>query len=136
MKKILLLLLFATAPVFAQNTTFNPIGKWQATEKNEAITITFDKEGYVAIQRGDEVIGGKSFEMEGVKGSMVYKFDPDGVKGHLDMIMTVLDTQESHTLMALYKIVSTDEIVIAIDGAERPENFDSKDALTFKRVKL
>jgi len=135
MKKILLLLLFATAPVFAQNATFNPIGKWQATEKNETITITFDKDGYVAIQRGDEVVGGKSFEMEGVKGSMVYKFDPDGVKGHLDMILMV-DTQEPRTLMAIYKILGPDEIVIAVDGAERPENFDSKDALTFKRVKL
>ncbi|MES2486762.1 MAG: hypothetical protein V4581_12555 [Bacteroidota bacterium] len=135
MKKILLLLLLAAAPVFAQNTTFNPIGKWQATDKGEAISITFDKEGYVTMQRGTEVIGGKSFDMEGVKGSMTYKFDPEGVKGHLDMIMMVLDTQESRTLMALYKVVSPDEIVIAIDGIERPENFDSKDALTFKRVK-
>jgi len=134
MKEILLLLLLAVAPAFAQTETFNPIGKWAGIDEGETVFITFDAEGYVIMQKGDEVIGGKSFEMEDVKGSMTYTFDPNGNKYYLDMIITVEGTDESRLLLALYKVVNPNEIIIALEGFERPSSFNADNSLTFKRV--
>lgn len=132
MKKILLLFLLAAVPVFAQKD-FNAIGKWQGTDDDgSTIYMVFDAEGYITLQKGDEVIGGKHFEMEGMEGQMTFKF----IEGtnQVDFIMKEFSSGQESTLMGIYKVNNKDEFILAMNNIERPENFE-EDALTFKRVK-
>jgi hypothetical protein len=136
MKKLLLLFLLAAMPVCAQTATFNPIGKWQATDDDgQVIVMTFDKEGYITMQRGNEVIGGKSFEMEGIKASMKYTFNAGGIANHVDFTITETATNEEHTLMGIYKVIGPDEIAFNMDNMERPADAGGEGSITFKKVK-
>ncbi|KOS06141.1 hypothetical protein AM493_08930 [Flavobacterium akiainvivens] len=132
MKHVIMLFLLATMPVLAQKD-FKSVGKWQGTDDDGgAVYITFDAEGYVTMQKGDEIVGGKHFEMEGIEGQMTYKFI-DGTN-QLDFIMKELSSGQENTLMGIYKVNNPDEIVLAMNNLERPEDF-TVDPIVFKRVK-
>jgi uncharacterized protein (TIGR03067 family) len=133
MKKILLMFLLAAAPVFAQ-AGFDPIGKWEATDTDGIeIRITFDAENYVTMQKGDEVIGGRHFTLEGLEAEMTYKFKPG--TNHVDFIMKDLESGKEFLLQGIYKF-EDNQLVLAMDNSQRPDDFDSENTMTFTRVKL
>lgn len=138
MKKILALLLiatllpsFTTAPVKA----FDIVGKWQGNDAGQTFTMIFDKEGYVTLQKGDEVMGGKEFTLNGEKGAMTYKTDFTKEPDELDLIVTRLTTKQQKILKCIFKVVNDNEMKIFLNFTDvRPTDFNSPQAITFKRI--
>jgi len=112
-------------------------GKWKADGVTNSIDyLIFDSEGYAAMQRGTEVLGGKEFVINGKKGRMTYKTDYSKKPAHLDFVVTKVDSKETMTIKAIIEIINNDEIKVAISEGDdqRPDNFNAS-TIVFKRVK-
>ncbi|MCF8331298.1 MAG: hypothetical protein K9H84_02515 [Bacteroidales bacterium] len=79
MKKILLvLILLPCIALGQQDSSINLTGKWVGVDETKAYGFfQFLDDGYAIIGIGDEVIGGKSFSIEGKDGSLTYKVNMD-----------------------------------------------------------
>ncbi|MFL9844774.1 hypothetical protein [Flavobacterium rhizosphaerae] len=136
--KVLLLLLAAatlTSFTYSQAKEFDIVGTWQATNNDQKFILTFDKEGYATLQKGGEIIGGKEFTLYGEKGSMTYKLnyakDPD----EIDITIRQNSTGREKVIKGIFKVISLDEMLLAMDFDNRPANFDSAEVRLFKKVK-
>ena len=139
MKLKILLLLLSTAFLssFGQVDTkeFNIAGIWQATSNEQKFILTFDKEGYATLQKGNDIIGGKEFTMNGEKGCMTYKLDYTQKPVQLDIIITQLSTGGKKVIMGILKIISEDEFLLTMNPNTRPTDFEADDVKLFTRVK-
>jgi len=112
---------------------FDLIGRWESTVEGEVYAFTFEKDGYVTMQKGDMTMGGKEFEMAGEKASMQYSVDYTKNPNEVDFIMTRLSKNEKRTVLkGIFKAQGDNEILLVM-GAERPESFEGTEALVFKR---
>ena len=125
--------MLAAAPAYAQNTAFEPVGNWEALDDDgKTIAMVFDKEGFVTMKKGDEIIGGKEFVMEGNVCQMTYTFNT--ALSQYDFIIRFLETNEERVLMGIYKLLSPTEIMLAMSPVERPEDIETADNIIFKKI--
>jgi len=134
MRHITLFLMLLTLSSFTGSSSdFSLIGTWEASEVHENLTITSDNEGFSTWKNGDEVMGGKKFEMDGALYQMTYTTDMTMRPYHVDFIMTALETKKARTMQGIFEVISNDEIRINMDETERPTDFE--DGGIMKRVK-
>lgn len=131
-------MLFLLIPMLGFNTfqTKNDfIGKWAGEDKDNIGYITFDNEGYAAFEIQGQVMGGKEFEINGEKGTMVYTINTKANPIELDLTMTKLTSGEEKTMLCIAKFDGNDTLHFAM-GLEnvRPTNFDGDTAIILTRV--
>lgn len=136
MKK--LLMLFLLIPMLGFNTlqTKNDfIGKWAGEDKNTLGFITFDNEGYASFEIQGQIMGGKEFEINGEKGTMVYTINTKANPIELDLTMTKFTSGEEKTMLCIAKFDDNDTMSFAmgLDNV-RPTNFDGDTTILLKRV--
>ena len=136
MKKIILLIFLATVlPSFTiTHSTFTIVGSWKATDKGKTIFMIFDREGYALMGSEGKMLGGKSFDINGEKGTMSYKADLSKNPGTLDITITRLSNKAQKKLLGIIKVVNDNEIRINLAGDIRPVTFDGPQTVTFTRV--
>lgn len=139
MKKIVLLL-FLTATISSFKTTqkvasFNIVGEWTGQDKKNANgSFIFDKEGYATMIRGEETMGGKEFELEGIKASMQYVMDESSNPIKFDLVVTALKNKQTKSMKMLLKIIDDNTIQLASNFNQiRPTAFTKENTITLKR---
>lgn len=102
-------------------------GKWEGTSEGEMGMVEFDKQGYVTLVVGGEVIGGKKFEAEGLSMYMKYHTDNTREPYTIDFIMYMSDNTEIARMLGIYKLVDAKTLILNMDfdGIRRPEKFDA-----------
>ncbi|MEZ4966723.1 MAG: hypothetical protein R2791_15880 [Saprospiraceae bacterium] len=77
LKPIKTLLIVAVAFVLQNCSTADErhIGEWKGTDKGETASLILDKSNHAVLVLGNQVIGGKEFEMNGIKGECKYEID-------------------------------------------------------------
>ena len=138
MKKLITLLLITfTLVAFKSSSEFNIVGKWKANDKNEMGYMVFQKNGYAYILINGKKIGGKEFEMNGVKMSMSYSMDYSKKPIEYDFIITLIDENITQNMPGILEIINNDKIKVELgfDG-QRPTTFgQSTEEVIFNRVK-
>lgn len=139
MKKIVLLL-FLTATISSFKTTekvasFNIVGEWTGQDKKNANgSFIFDEEGYATMIRGEETMGGKEFELEGIKASMRYVMDESTNPIKFDLVITSLDNSKSKSMKMLLIVVDNNTIKLASNFNQfRPTAFTKQNTVVLKR---
>lgn len=143
MKKHIPFLLFAlfTAGLTSFTLTDSSlVGKWKGEDNGEVGVITFDKDGYASFTIGNELVGGKGYESEGLVFDMFYETD-DSVSPHtIDFVIKINDGEiEVARMLGIYQLIDKKTLVINMkfDGTERPTTWDedSEDQITLKKMK-
>jgi len=143
MKKLTISLLsfFITITISAQSIASQSlVGKWKGEDGGEVGIIHFDKEGYVSFTIGEEMVGGKNYEAEGMVFDMYYETDDSSVPNKIDFVIKMDDGEtEVARMLGIYALVDKKTLVIHMkfDGTERPDILDknSEDQITLKKMK-
>lgn len=131
MKKITLYLylFFLTASTLsAQSIT----GVWKGKSEGETGVFTFDKDGYMTMERGSSLLGGKRFKMDGKEFSMKYLIEEQAGKArNLDFVMYDLSTnKEVMRMLCLVEWITDNQIKLCMSMEEasvRPKDFGKKE---------
>lgn len=142
MKKYLVLVLVAlTFCSFTLNkiaADFNFVGKWKSDDKTEKNSgFIFETDGSAFMFKDSQKMGGKNFDINGVKGSMKYVVNKDTNPMKLDIIVTIKKEKvETKKMLMLVKIIDSNTISIAAGDNEnlRPTAFTKANTVNFKRV--
>lgn len=140
MKKIIVLLLMAAIlPSYSpiEPYKFSLTGKWKSIDTHDSIDyLIFEADGHAAMQRGNEIIGGKEFGEGSKKGKMTYTVDFSMKPAHLDFIVTRLDTKDEMRIKSIIEVINDNEIKVAINSNPdgRPKTFDES-TIMFRKVK-
>ena len=130
MKKIILLLLVALPLASFQTPAtkkFNFVGTFSGFDGTQTMALIFDAEGYAAFKSGDEVLGGKVFEMNGEQGSMTYIVDQETDPVQIDLVLTKIKTGESKKVLAIAKPIDDDSFDFALTFSDvRPKDFSEE----------
>lgn len=129
MKKIIILLLtvFPLISFAQEHVKLDVVGTWEGKSKGEIGSFEFNKDGYAYFITKGQKMGGKEFDMDGVKGQMTYQFNFKTTPIEFDLVITKIDTKESQTSMGIVKFLDKDTMIVAMGfGKPRPTNFENK----------
>ncbi|WP_298420371.1 hypothetical protein [uncultured Kordia sp.] len=130
---ITLMLLFSfTAP------NGEHVGKWEGEDKGEIGFLTLTEDGYASFEINGQVVGGRSYNIQGVNASMKYTVNNGMSPTGIDFIIIDSDSKEElGRLKGIIKMRSRNKMQMAMTfggGSGRPTDF-SEDAIVFKRVR-
>ena len=114
---------------------YSIVGKWSGLdENNENGTFVFDADGYATMIKNGQSMGGKEFEMKGIKASMKYKIDKSSNPIKFDIIVLALKSKEVKSMKMLLKFIDNNTIKLASDFNEtRPLSFTKANSILLKR---
>ena len=137
MKKLLLLFIIPFFAFQSNQTEVSIIGKWKGEEKGDIGFVSFDKEGYTIFETGDQKMGGKEFTMNGKKAKMTYNVNTEVKPIALDLIITILENNESKSMLGIIEFEGEDKMHMALgfDGSSRPTEFNDDNSIYFFREK-
>lgn len=135
MKKLLILLLTIPLLSFITDNKSKFVGKWIAVDHGDTMYIIFEKEGYVTLKMGGEVIGGKAFDLEGKKSKMTYSINDKTNPIQVDFIITELESNRKEYLPCLAKFIDDNTLKFAMGFEDeiRPTKFDADNSVLLKR---
>lgn len=111
------------------------VGEWIGMDKGMEVLVLFSDDGYFSMQKGDIIIGGKEFPINSEKGSMTYEINTSADPIEMDFTVTKLNSGEQAKALGIAKFITDREIRFALEfGNDRPNTFDSKNAITLKKV--
>ena len=130
---VTLLLLFSfTAP------DGEHVGKWKGKDKGDIGFLTLSSEGYATFESNGQIMGGRSYDHQGVKAAMKYTVNNGTSPKSIDFIIIDLSSDEElGRLKGIINMKSRDETQMALTfggGAGRPTDFEN-DAIVFNRMK-
>lgn len=138
MKKIILLLITGfTFLSFTPNNTseFSIVGKWKGEDEKEVGYFIFQEDGYAFMEVRGVKLGGKEFEVKGKKGSLSYTIDYTKSPMPLDLIITLLEANDSRSQKFIIDVIDNNTIKMAMGTPDkRPTSFEDGDSLIFHRV--
>lgn len=114
------------------------VGKWKGKDKGDIGFLTLTKDGYATFEFNGQVMGGKSYNHQGIDGSMTYTVNTSTSPYMIDFI--IIDNssdKELGRLRGIIKMNNNNEMQMAMTfggGTGRPSDF-SQDAITFTRHK-
>ncbi|RZN79936.1 MAG: hypothetical protein EVB11_12105 [Winogradskyella sp.] len=114
------------------------VGKWKGKDQGEIGFLTLTEDNYAIFEFNGQIVGGKSYNSQGVDASMKYTVDTSSEPYKIDFI--ILDNSEGEELGRLKGIIkmnNRNEMEMAMTfggGTERPTDF-SVDNITFSRYK-
>lgn len=140
MKRLIFLLLALPLISFTSDTNLlakkTLVGQWIGADGGDVGFITFEKDGYLRLKIGQEEIGGKEFEMDGVKAKMTYEVNYKSDPIEVDFIFEALDGSTTRRMLCIAEFINKDEIKFASDFSKvRPLAFTPENSIVFKRLK-
>lgn len=131
-KKIELYLIIA---FFMMLGCLNPnnghIGEWKGVDdEGNEINLVLDKDGYTFLMQGNQVIGGKDFEVKGVRAECRYKIDYSKKPVWLDIVFYEQHkNKEKGRFKGIVRFITENKIEYRVDfdGGERFDKFDMED---------
>lgn len=125
---ITLLLLVSSMSLTAQDEQL--LGTWLSSEGN----MIFDSDGFVTIEYETATIGGKEFDMNGIKASMVYKTDYSTNPYSITMTIKMGQDEVLGTLYGFFEFV--DDKTLRMAAGELDQKITAMTAantIVFKR---
>ena len=117
----------------SQNESF--IGKWEGEDKGEIGYIIFEDEHYAAFEIDGQIMGGKEFYLNGVKGTMTYTINSETSPFKIDFTITKTLTGDSTKILGIAEFIDKDTMTFDMNfNSVRPTEFTDK-SITLKRVK-
>lgn len=114
------------------------IGKWKGQDKGDIGFLTLTDDGYALFEFNGQIMGGKSYNHQGIDAYMRYTVNTGISPAGIDFIIyTKKDNKELARMKGIIEMDSSDELHLALtfgDGSSRPTDF-SKDDIVFNRVK-
>lgn len=115
------------------------LGTWQEIEEEDTIRLMFDAEGYAILSINQEIIGGKSYSMDGLECSLRYKLDLSKSPAWIDFVILLKEDNTEFDFMLGIIEFSDDyskmKMCLDLDeGSSRPESFIEDD--TAKMIKI
>ena len=114
------------------------VGKWKGEDKGDIGSITLSSDGYATFEFNGQIMGGKSYNHQGIDAAMKYTVNTKVVPTAIDFIIVQNKSKkELARLKGILKMKSKDEMQMALrfgGGGGRPDDF-SKDVVVFNRVK-
>lgn len=122
------LLFLAAGTLSAQSIT----GVWKGKSEGETGVFTFDKDGYMTMEKGNSILGGKRFKMDGKEFAMKYLIEEQSGKvRNLDFVMYDLATnKEVMRMLCLVEWITDNQIRLCMSMEEasiRPKDFLKKE---------
>ncbi|MCB0699870.1 MAG: hypothetical protein H6551_13390 [Chitinophagales bacterium] len=115
----------------APSPTEQLVGEWTGNSNGEDMSYIFDEEGYATLTSGNNVMGGKSFVVEGQNASMKYMVNTDENPMWLDLVLYEEGSDmEKGRMKGIARFITDDkmEYRVSFNPAEgRPANFDPED---------
>lgn len=131
LKRITILFLsFILFSAFTLVETPAYVGKWRGEDKGDIGYVTFTEDGYALFEFDGQLMGGKSYTMDGVEASMLYEVEEKENYYNIDFIIKKIEDKETlGTLQGIFKMNSETEMVLALgfDGSSRPTNFENNE---------
>ena len=113
-------------------------GKWKGKDKGDIGFLTLSSEGYATFEFNGQIMGGRSYDHQGVKAAMKYTVNNGTSPKSIDFIIIDLSSDEElGRLKGIINMKSRDEMQMALTfggGAGRPTDFEN-DAIVFNRMK-
>lgn len=136
MKKTLLLFCFIVFSNIAIAQDKKIVGTWKGINREGTnIEFVFDSEGYITMSSRGEVIGGKEFEIQGVKAST--KYETDQTTNPFKLIYKLINLSgniEVGSMGGVYKYINHNEILLRFNpnpGQTYNDFSDTEDDDTF-----
>ncbi|MBT8326640.1 MAG: hypothetical protein KJP21_02890 [Bacteroidia bacterium] len=114
----------------------NPfIGKWIGESKGDVGSMAFDVEGYATIELDGQEMGGKEFEVDGVRSQLGYEFNDSVQPIELNFLLRNLETEEEKKMRLIARFISHDSLELASNFNEtRPTEFTEENSIILTRV--
>ena len=102
--------------------------------------IEFDKNGYVSMMIGKELVGGKDWDFFGIT-NMTYETNDRVIPAQIDIVVTdVEEKAEAGRILGIYLFPDAKTLILRLsaEGGPRPTEFDttSEEQLTLVRLKM
>lgn len=114
------------------------VGKWKGKDKGDIGFLTLSAEGYATFEFNGQIMGGRSYNHQGVNAAMKYTVNNGTSPTSIDFIIIDNDAKEElGRLKGIIKMNNRNEMQMAMTfggGTGRPTDF-SADAIVFDRVK-
>lgn len=137
MKSVFILLF--TIPFFSvimEKDTHPIIGKWVDVDNDEIGYLIFDRHGFAIMELNGQVLGGRAFIYNGIMAKMTYEINDLKNPIQLDLIVTILKSEEEYRLFCLLEFIDDDTMKLATNfNDKRPKDFKSETSVILKRVK-
>lgn len=137
LKRISILFLsFILFSAFSLVETPAYVGKWRGEDKGDIGYVTLTEDGYALFEFDGQLMGGKSYTMDGVEASMLYEVEKKENYYNIDFIIKKIEVKETlGTLQGIFKMNSESQMVLAVgfDGSARPTNFET-DQITLNKI--
>jgi uncharacterized protein (TIGR03067 family) len=112
------------------------LGRWKSENDGEPTYYTFDRDGYVTIDKKGISTGGRSATSNGVQAKTTYTVNYDAKPIELDIITTDIATgKELSRMKGIIEFISDTEMRMVIGTASRPTEFIDSDAYVFTLVR-
>ncbi len=118
--KTLLTLLLLTFSISVTAQQEKLIGSWTGEDQGEVGSVIFEADGYCAFVIGGQKLGGKEFDMDGVKGSMTYTLDDSSKPLKITMTMTEIVSGDSSNIYGLIRFLDNETIEFALGSPGVP----------------
>jgi hypothetical protein len=119
--------------IFILQSCSNPnerhIGEWKGIDKGKTESLILDKSNHAILVQGNQVIGGKEFEMNGIKGECKYEIDYSKNPIWLDLVVYEQGkSQEKVRLKGIMRFITDNKIEYRLDfTGKRFDTFDPED---------
>ena len=125
--------------VSCSNNNKRIIGEWKGGDKGEIGSLILDKTQHAVIVLGNQVMGGKDYEVNGFKSECKYEIDYSKDPIWLDIVVYESGTaQEKVRLKGIIKFITDNKIEYRVNfEGNRFDKFDPDDkenTLVFDRV--
>ena len=127
------LLLIAVIFIFesCSHTNERHIGEWKGIAKDETVSLILDKSNHAIFMADTQVIGGKGFEIKGVKTEVKYEIDYSKNPIWLDLVFYVQGkSQEKVRFKGIIQFITDNKIVYRVNldpASKRYDTFDPED---------
>ncbi len=126
---LLLLILEGVLLISCTNNSKRLIGEWKGTDKGQTGSLVLDKSNHAIFVLENQVIGGKDYEVNGIKSECKYEIDYSKNPIWLDIVIYESGTtKEKGRLKGIVRFITDTKIEyrISLDG-NRFDKFDSED---------
>jgi hypothetical protein len=107
------------------------IGEWKNIDKDETTSLILDKSNHAILMVNNTVLGGKGFEIKGVKTEVKYEIDYSKSPIWLDLVFYVQgEFQEKGRVKGIIQFITDNKILYRISlnlPDKRFDKFDTED---------
>lgn len=105
------------------------IGEWKGIDKGKTVSLILDNSSYAVLVQGNQVMGGKEFQINGIKADCKYEVDYSKNPIWLDLVVYEHGkSQEKVRMKGIMRFITDNKIEYRLDfTGKRFETFDPED---------